>query len=97
VLIWIVDVDGALYVRSYRGFKATSYRHAIEHPAGTIQAADGQQTDVTFTHIGVDRCDLLDAVGAAYRAKYARYGDHFLTPMLAENARAATLRLAPQH
>jgi hypothetical protein len=32
----------------------------------------------------------------AYRAKYARYGSTYLRPMLAEQARAATLRLTPR-
>jgi hypothetical protein len=35
------------------------------------------------------------AIDDAYRAKYARYGDRYLQPMLTSSAIAATLRLTP--
>jgi hypothetical protein len=56
----------------------------------------GQQADVTFTPIDPHQRDLLEAIGDAYRAKYGRYGDRYLQPMLAEQAVAATLRLIPR-
>jgi len=34
-----------------------------------------------------------DAIDAAYRGKYGRYGRSYLDPMLAPTARATTLRL----
>lgn len=92
VPIWIVLVEGALYVRSYRGREGAWYQHATARPAGAIRTAD-QQADVTFTPIG--RRDLLEAIGYAYRAKYARYGETYLQPSLADQAVAATLRLDP--
>jgi hypothetical protein len=95
VPIWIVTVDNALYVRSYRGHDGAWYRHATARPAGAIRTA-GQQADVTFTPIDPHQRDLLEAIGDAYRAKYGRYGDRYLQPMLAEQAVAATLRLIPQ-
>jgi hypothetical protein len=62
---------------------------------GAIRTA-GQQADVTFTPIDPHQRDLLEAIGDAYRAKYGRYGDRYLQPMLAEQAVAATLRLIPR-
>ncbi|ORA26023.1 DUF2255 family protein [Mycobacterium aquaticum] len=93
VLIWAVVVDGELYVRSYHGGEGAWYRHAVAHPAGSIWTG-GQQMDVTFAPAGQD---VGPAVDGAYRAKYARYGDSYLRPMLADKAVAATLRVDPQH
>jgi hypothetical protein len=95
VPIWIVTVDNALYVRSYRGPDGAWYRHATARPGGAIRTA-GRQADVTFTPIDPHQRDLLEAIGDAYRAKYSRYGDRYLQPMLAEQAVAATLRLIPR-
>ncbi len=94
VPIWIVTVDHALYVRSYRGHAGAWYRHATSRPAGAIRT-NGQRADVTFTPIDPRQRGLHEAIGHAYRAKYARYGNAYLQPMLAEQAVAATLRLDP--
>jgi hypothetical protein len=45
-------------------------------------------------HSITDR-DVSGAIDAAYRAKYARYGDSYLMPMVPEAAQASTLRLRP--
>jgi hypothetical protein len=95
VPIWIVTVGDALYVRSYRGVGGAWYRHAIQHPAGAIRAV-GHPADVTFTPVGQQHRDLMKAINDAYRSKYARYGDTYLQPMLADQAVATTLQLAPQ-
>jgi hypothetical protein len=94
VPIWIVTVGHALYVRSYRGHAGAWYRHATARPVGAIRI-NSQRADVTFTRIDPGQRDLHEAISAAYRAKYARYGDTYLQPMLAEQAVAATLRLDP--
>jgi len=39
--------------------------------------------------------DASEAIDDADRAKYSRYGDHQVKPMVAEAAQAATLRLTP--
>jgi hypothetical protein len=48
VPIWIVTVDGALYVRSYRGADGAWHRQASTHPDGTVKT-NGSQRDITFT------------------------------------------------
>lgn len=93
VPIWVVAVDGDLYVRSYRGGDGAWYRHATQHPFGAIRFGNHQR-EVTFTPAGGA---VRPAVDAVYRAKYARYGDNYLRPMLAEPAVAATLRVIPQN
>ncbi|BCJ38611.1 hypothetical protein Athai_61140 [Actinocatenispora thailandica] len=97
VPIWLVSVDGALYIRSYRGTAGAWYRHAIaggSRHTGAIRAG-GHQANVTFTQVGPGEHGLLDAISQAYQNKYARYGDTYLKPMLAERATAATVRLDP--
>jgi hypothetical protein len=92
VPIWIVAVDGNLYVRSYRGTGGTWYQHATQHPVGSIRSGD-HHADVTFAPADQTQPEAIDA---AYRAKYIRYGDTYLQPMLAEQAVVATLQLVPQ-
>jgi hypothetical protein len=92
VPIWIVTVDGGLYVRSYRGTGGAWYRHATAHPAGTIKA-NGLQRDVTLTPADPATRDGIDA---AYRTKYGRYGDSYLQTMLGEQAVASTMKLTPR-
>jgi hypothetical protein len=99
VPIWIVAVDGALYVRSYRGANGAWYRHATTASAGPVPTgvvrAGTSQLDVTFDHIDPEQTELLAAIDGAYRDKYARCGDSYLQPMLADPAVAATARLDP--
>ncbi len=91
VPVWIVAVDGALYVRSYRGADG-SYRQAAARPVGAIRVG-AHLTDVTFATAAED---VRDAVDKQYRSKYARYSNSYLQPMLADTAVAATVRLDPQ-
>jgi hypothetical protein len=92
VPIWIVTVDGIVYVRSYRGTDGAWYRHASTHPEGTVKA-NGFQRDVTFAPADPANRDAIDA---AYRVKYARYGASYLTTMLGEQAVISTLTLTPR-
>ena len=80
VPIWIVAVDGTLYVRSYRGADGAWYRLASTHPDGAIRT-NGVHREVTFTHADPA---TNDAVDAAYRAKCGRYGASYLTTMLGD-------------
>ena len=91
VPIWIVAVGDALYVRSYRGTGGAWYQHATQHPVGSIRSGD-HRADVTFAPADQTQRKAIDA---AYRAKYARYGDTYLPPMLAGQAVDATLRVLP--
>jgi hypothetical protein len=89
VPIWVVRVGDDLYVRSYRGHDGAWFRHATAQPQGRIDAG-GVDREVTF-----DRADQAPtaAIDDAYRAKYARYGDAYVQPIISSNAQATTLRL----
>jgi len=93
VTIWVVRVGEDLYVRSYRGrggawFRGTQVRHE-----GRIWAG-GIEKDATF----VDETDpgINDQIDAAYRTKYRRYAASYVDPMVAPEARAATIKLVPR-
>lgn len=89
--IWVVDVDGHLYIRSYNGPDGSWYRQARRTGRGQVSAG-GHRYDITFTEPdGVDPA----AIDAAYRRKYARHGRSYVDAMVNPNAVAATVRLDP--
>jgi hypothetical protein len=90
--IWVVRVGDDLYVRSMYGraggwFPATQVRHQ-----GHIRAG-GVDKDVTFADADPDRDDAIDA---AYRDKYRRYGPNIIGSVVNPEARAATIKLVPR-
>ena len=91
VPIWVVRVGEDLYVRSYRGRAGGWFRHALRSGRGRIRAG-GVERDVTFA---APDTAVQGAIDRAYRAKYARYDDTYVGPMVAPDAVAATLRLIP--
>jgi hypothetical protein len=91
--IWVVRQDDDLYVRSVNGrasawFRGTQLRHE-----GHVQAG-GVSKDVAFADAGHDIDDQLDA---AYRTKYHGYAANIVNSIVTPQARAATLRIAPQN
>ena len=87
--IWVVRVGDGLYVRSFRGQDGVWYQAVQRRPEGRVRG--GVEHDATFEH-PADADE--DAIDAAYRSKYARYGPSYLDPMLAPGARGTTLRLS---
>jgi len=92
VTIWVVRVGDDLYVRSWRGRTSTWFRGTQVRHEGHIQAR-GVEKDVNF--VDADPA-LTDQIDTAYRTKYRRYGGQYVDPMLAPEARAATLKLVPR-
>lgn len=91
VPIWVVRVGEDLYVRSWRGRAGGWFRHALQAGQGRIRAG-GVERDVTFAE---PDASVQGAIDRAYRAKYARYGDTYVGPMVSPTAQDATLRLTP--
>lgn len=89
VPIWVVRVGDAVYVRSYRGHDSDWYRHVTRAGHGRVRAG-GVTADVAV--VEVDDPDLRASIDVAYRTKYGRFPS-YVTPMLAPDARATTLRL----
>ncbi len=92
VPIWVVRHGDDLFVRSYRGRGGSWFRGAQVRHEGHVRAG-GVDKDVTF----VEETDpsINDQIDAAYHTKYRRYGGTYVNPMVALEARAATLKLVP--
>jgi hypothetical protein len=93
VTIWVVRHGDDLYVRAYKGPDAAWFRGTQVRHEGHIRAG-GVDKDVTF----VEETDpgINDQIDAAYRTKYRRYGARYVDPMVAPEARAATIKLVPR-
>ena len=91
VIMWVVRVDGHVYVRAYKGRTSPWFRGAQTRHQGHIRA-DGVEKDITF----VEESDpeINQRVDAAYLAKYARF-PQYVAPMVELAARSATLKLIP--
>lgn len=89
--IWCVSVDGNLYVRAYNGTRSSWYQAAMQQGAGRIHAA-GEKWDVSFEPVEGD--EMNNKIDNAYREKYEEH--QYLSPMISERARSATVRVLPR-
>lgn len=93
VPIWAVRVEDGLYVRSWHGTGGAWYRHSASQRRARVRVGDLERD------VAVERLDDTDAaqpaIDDAYRTKYAHHGDTYVQPMIADQARATTLRLRP--
>jgi hypothetical protein len=93
VTIWVVRIGDDLYVRSWRGRTSAWFRGTQVRHEGHIQAG-GVDKDVTFVEEAAP--DINDQIDKVYRTKYRRYSAQYVDPMVAPEARAATLKLVPR-
>ncbi len=93
VTIWVVRIGNDLYIRSVNGRTSAWFRGTQVRHEGRIQAG-GVEKDVTF----VEEADpnIIIQVDAAYRKKYSHYDAKYVNPMMAPEARAATIKLTPR-
>ncbi len=93
VTIWVVRVGDDLYVRSWRGPTSAWYRGTQERHSGHVQAG-GIEKEVAFLE---ETDPAINAqIDKAYRTKYRGYGAQYVDPMVAPEARAATIKLVPR-
>jgi hypothetical protein len=90
--IWVVRHGDDLYVRSVNGRTSAWFRGTQVRHEGHVQAG-GVSKDVAFADAGPGIDDQIDA---AYRTKYRRYAANIVNSIVTPQARAATLRIAPQ-
>jgi hypothetical protein len=88
--IWSVVVDGELYARGYNGQSSRWYKAAVTQKAGRIRMT-GMEREVAFEPLTGNVNNQIDE---AYRAKYRT--SPYLTPMIGDRARAATVRISPR-
>jgi hypothetical protein len=87
--IWVVCVDGQVYVRTWYRRSTGWFGHAVETRTARIRVP-GLEADVGVEDLG-DRAPTA-AINHAYEAKYGGGGTGGMTT---EEAVAATLRLVP--
>jgi len=95
VTIWVVRVGDDLYVRSAHERNAAWFRGTQVRHAGHIRAG-GVEKDVTFVDVKADDHNTHDQIDAAYRAKYRRYPERYVSPVVSAESRAVTLQLVPR-
>ncbi len=90
-IVWMVVVDGDLYVRSVRGPDAAWYRSTQVRHQGRLEAG------AVTRNVSYERADseLDDRIDAAYRSKYGRYARSTVDSTTSRQARSTTLRLVP--
>jgi len=91
VIMWVVRVDGHVYVRAYKGRTSPWFRGAQTRHQGHIRA-DGVEKDVAF--VEESNPVVNQQVDAAYLTKYAHY-PQYVAPMVEPAAKSATLELVP--
>lgn len=92
VPVWGVRVGDDIYVRSAHGRENGWFRRALRHHQGRVRMG-GLEHDVVFEEPDASVAPEIDA---AYQAKYARYGESYISTVVSEQAAGATLRLAPR-
>jgi hypothetical protein len=92
VIIWIVRVGDALYIRCVNGREGAWFRGAQSRHEGRIWAG-GVEKDVTF--VEEPDPDVNNQIDAVYLTKYHRY-PQYVSPMVTPEVRAATIKLVPR-
>jgi hypothetical protein len=93
VTIWVVRVGDGLYVRAYKGRSGPWFRWTQERHEGHILSG-GVDKNVTF--LDISDPEVNDQVDAVYRSKYGHYGAQYVDPMVAPEAKAATIKIVPR-
>lgn len=89
-IVWVVEVAGVLYVRSFLGSAAKWYRRVVANPRVALVAGSHR---VEFTAAHVTDPDVIASVSDAFLAKYppGRSRD----AMVRDEVLDTTLRLEP--
>ena len=90
VPIWVVAVDGGIYVRSWKGEAGRWYRRARRYGSGSLATSAGERA-VRF--VPVDDAELDAAIDREYLVKYGR--NRYARAMIRPPATGTTLRLDP--
>jgi hypothetical protein len=90
--IWVVTVDGSVFVRSLRGGKGRWYREVSANPASALHVGDER---IPVRAVPVTDDAPIAAVSKAYREKYGRTSPGSTRAMLQPDTLPTTLRLEP--
>ena len=93
--VWGVVVEGRFFVRSWNDKPTGWHRAFLEEPLGSIQVPAGREIRVRARKVRGER--LLDAIDAAYAAKYdTPASQKWVRGFARSRRRATTTELAPR-
>jgi hypothetical protein len=93
--VWVVVVNGRVFVRSWNDKPEGWYRAFLGEPRGTIQIPSGREVRVRARKARGER--LMDAIDLAYREKYPTPGARgYVRGFARPRRRATTMELMPR-
>lgn len=92
VIIWVVVVEGEVYVRSVRGAKGRWYRELSSNPEGALHV--GERRIPVRAAPATDET-TVEAVSGAYRSKYEETLPGPTAAMVRPDVLPTTLKLSP--
>ena len=91
-IIWVVVVEGEVFVRSLRGPRGRWYREISSNAEGALHVQDGR-LPVQAAH--ATEGAIVDAVSAAFRSKYQQSSPASTEAMVRPETLPTTLKLSP--
>ena len=91
-IIWVVVVEGEVFVRSVRGSKGRWSREISSNPEGALHVKD---TRIPVRADPATDEPTVDAVSAAFRSKYQKSSPASTEAMVRPETLPTTLKLSP--
>ena len=91
-IIWVVVVEGEVFVRSVRGQRGRWYREISSNPEGALHVEDGR---IPVRAASATEGAKVDAVSVAFRSKYQQSSPASTEAMVRPETLPTTLKLSP--
>jgi hypothetical protein len=91
-IIWVVVVEGGVFVRSVRGQRGRWFREISSNPEGALHV---QNNRLPVRAAPATEEATVDAVSAAYRSKYQQSSPASTEAMVRPETLPTTLKLSP--
>jgi hypothetical protein len=91
-IIWVVVVEGEVFVRSVRGQRGRWYRELSSNPEGALHVEDDR---IPVRAASATEEATVDAVSAAFRSKYQQSSPASTEAMVRPETLPTTLKLSP--
>ena len=91
-IIWVVVVEGEVFVRSLRGSRGRWYREISSNPEGALHVRDDR---IPVQAAPATEEATVDAVSAAFRSKYQQSSPASTEAMVRPETLPTTLKLSP--
>ena len=91
-VVWVVVMNGEVFVRSVRGQRGRWYREISSHPEGALHVEDDR---IPVRAASATEGATVDAVSAAFRSKYQQSSPASTEAMVRPETLPTTLKLSP--